>query len=109
MRQFYTVVLDRMKETDSAFASEPYECGWASEAQFWVKVQKITPGQKLAGRVQMSTDGIGWADEGTTFPPMEKEGDYFVRVREFGGWLRLVLEPDRKDPFEVTTSLVLKE
>ena len=62
----------------------------------------------MRGLMQISVDGIHWVDEGTRFADMKKEGDYFVKVREFGGWLRLVLTLTEGAACEVTTHLVLK-
>lgn len=109
MRQFYTVILDRMTEVKGTLASEPYECGWAGEALAFVRIHGLESGQTVHGRMQVSVDGITWVDEGTAFRAMKEEGDYFVKVREFGGWLRLVLEGEDDTPYKVTTSLVLKE
>mgnify|MGYP001342057119 CR=1 FL=1 len=109
MRQFYTVILDRMTEVKGTLASEPYECGWAGEALAFVRIHSLENGQTVRGKIQVSVDGITWLDEGTDFKDMKKAGDYFVKVREFGGWLRLVLEGVEDTSYKVTTSLVLKE
>jgi hypothetical protein len=108
MKQFYTVVLDRLTTCSDILASEPYETGWADEALVFVRIHEIEKGAILHGKVQVSVDGVTWVDEGTVFSPMEKVGDYFVKVKEFGGWLRLVLEPNAEKNYKVTTYLVLK-
>src|SRR5690606_9309994 len=46
-------------------------------------------GTVLNVRVQISADGVNWMDEGTAFPALGEVGHYFVKVRHFGGWLRL--------------------
>ena len=111
MRNFYTVVLERMKEYSESFATEPYETGWAREAMFFIRVHEIPGGgTSLNAKVQVSVDGITWIDEGTVFPPITKVGDYFIRVTHFGGWLRLHNEISGKgSAVKLTEHLVLKE
>jgi len=90
MRHCITVPLERHKDLSNSFATEPYECGWASEAMFFIRVQELAgEGAALTAAVQVSADGIHWVDEGTVFPPLTAPGDAFVRVQHFGGWLRL--------------------
>ncbi|MDZ7620734.1 MAG: hypothetical protein U1E05_27335 [Patescibacteria group bacterium] len=90
MRHCITVPLERHKDLTGSFETEPYECGWAAEAIFFLRVQELT-GQdtRLTATVQISADGIHWVDEGAAFPPISVAGDSFVRVSHFGGWLRL--------------------
>jgi hypothetical protein len=90
MRQCVTAPLERHKDLTGPFATEPYECGWASEAMFFIRVQEIEGEQaRLSADVQVSADGVNWVDEGTSFEPITATGDRFVRVSHFGGWLRL--------------------
>jgi hypothetical protein len=89
IRQNYTAVVERNTTFTGEFASEPYECGWASEAIFFIR--KLETGGQVAGtplRVQISPDGMHWCDEGTQVVLTSAEVD-FVRVRRFGNWLRL--------------------
>lgn len=66
------------------------ECGWASEAIFFIIVESIEGSDtRLNASVQISADGINWVDEGTDFPAIEKEGHYYVKVKHFGNWLRV--------------------
>ena len=111
MRNFYTVVLERMKVYSESFATEPYETGWAREAMFFIRVHEIADGEtSINAKVQVSVDGITWIDEGTFFPPITKTGDYFIRATHFGGWLRLHNEISGNKPtVKVTEHLVLKE
>lgn len=111
MRQFYTVVLERMQRYSGEFQTEPYETAWAGEALFFIRIHEMT-GEKavLNSRVQVSVDGIEWIDEGTSFPPIDSEGSYFIRVSHFGGWLRLANEVGGKNgEAKLTIQLVLKE
>jgi hypothetical protein len=110
MRNFHTVVLERLKHFTSDFETEPYETGWASEAIFFLRLHEVTGEQvALDSFIQVSVDGINWIDEGTRFPPLYEVGDYFVRVSHFGGWLRLrnTLRGDNPE-LKLTINLVLK-
>src|SRR5215211_6119053 len=95
MRRSYTAVVARNERLTGDWATEPYEAGWATEALFFVRllVDGAPPGAApppvdLQARVQLSPDGLLWLDEGATLPPLAG-GGAFVRVREFGNWLRL--------------------
>jgi len=98
-----------MTRVKGTLASEPYECGWASEALVFVRIHEIGERQVISGKIQVSSDGITWINAGTVFKKMKEKGDYFVRVKEFGGWLRLVLKGKDNTEYKVTTSLALKE
>ena len=58
MKEFYTVVLDRLKEIDCTYSSEPYEAGWADEAIAFIRVHKIEEGKRLSAKIEISPDGI---------------------------------------------------
>lgn len=91
MKQFNAAHLEVKKRfSNESFATHPYECGWADEAIFFIMVEVING--KMDARVQLSLDGVHWVDEGTKFQTLSSEGLYFVKVREFGGYLRLVGE-----------------
>lgn len=77
-------------------ATEPYECGWAREAAVFVRALRAPQGAPATARVQVSADGMHWADEGTTLLlPGVADGVSFSRVSQFGGWLRLAADmPD---------------
>tara|TARA_B100000029_G_scaffold320746_1_gene313132 strand:- start:156 stop:467 length:312 start_codon:yes stop_codon:yes gene_type:complete len=99
-------------ETHSAnFETEPYETGWASEARFFIRPLKIEPeagAAALTAHVQVSADGLHWCDEGTTLV-VKEEQVHSVRVRDFGGWLRLRCELSDGSTFKLLVYLVLKE
>lgn len=111
MRNFHTVVLERMKSYTQDFFTEPYETGWAGEAMFFVRVHEISGRRtRLSSRVQVSVDGIEWIDEGTRIPEIKRACDTFVRVGHFGGWLRLANGIAGRDAsIRLTVHLVLKE
>ena len=111
MRQYYQSLLERKKEFDSRFETEPYEAAWASEAIFYIKVEGVSgDNAKLDAKVQISPAGHDWVDDGTKFPSITKKGVYFVKVKHFGGWLRLDCNITGKDArFLLTIHIILKE
>lgn len=109
IRQNYTAVVERNREFQGEFASEPYECGWASEAIFFVR--KLETTGAVAGaefRVQISGDGMRWCDEGTRGAFTDNEVD-FVRVKHFGNWLRIAGQLPAGARARVLVALSLKE
>lgn len=110
MRNFYITVLTRKQTINEDFQTHPYETAWASEAMFFITVDEIAAGTRLQAAVQVSPDGIRWVDEGTVFEAIDEPGLYLVKVREFGGWLRLNCRLEGSDPVvETTIHLALKE
>ena len=90
----FTAVVSRNVPWAGAIATEPYEGGWAKEAVFFVRALALE-GRKapVEAKVQISADGMHWADEGSRFLlPGEVDGVAFARVAHFGNWLRIVAE-----------------
>ncbi len=108
MKQFHYVVLDRFTRFSGTFASEPYEVGWADEAIAFIRIHELDEKALVSASVQISMDGIVWLEEGTAFTPMGTTGDYFVRVRHFGNWLRLQGTVSDGATCKATLSLALK-
>lgn len=109
IRQNYTATVERNRTFQGAFATEPYECGWASEAIFFIR--KLETAGPVAGTrlgVQISADGMRWCDEGTLVELSSAEVD-FVRVKHFGNWLRLQGTLPEGATMRVIISLALKE
>lgn len=106
MKEFHTVVLDRLTTIQGEYTSEPYEAGWAEEAIAFLRIHSKNKNGVLSFRVQISPDGIIWVDEGSQKDDIREEGLYFLRVKEFGGWLRLVIESDEE--VKITTYFALK-
>jgi hypothetical protein len=107
MRTSYTAVVERDVFVTGAFAAEGYECGWASEAIFFVRVLA----GELSGvtaRVEISPDGMRWCAEGSTLVMPGADGLAFVRVGHFGNWLRLALDAGGKSG-KIILTLHLKE
>lgn len=98
MRQIHTAVLERNGCFAQDFATEPYEAGWAEEAIFFLKIDKIEGAEPtLTGQIQLSPDGMTWIDEGTALTPIQQTGVVFARVRHFGNWLRLACRVSGRD------------
>ena len=107
-----TAVLERHAVLSGPWETEPFETAWASQAIFFLRVEEIEgDGVLVNARVQISPDGIHWADEGTCFDEMRAAGQFFVRLNHFGGWLRLVgqIEGPEGGCIQTTIHLVLKE
>jgi hypothetical protein len=109
IRQSYTAVVERNRIFEGSFASEPYECGWATEAIFFLR--KLSSSGQVAGnqvRVQISPDGVRWCDEGALLTISDAEVD-FCRVSHFGNWLRIAGELPSGTHMRVIVTLALKE
>ena len=99
MRQSHTAVVERNQLWEGDFITEPYEAGWSHEAIFFVQILRFeeedsrpNPLIDAEVRVQISSDGIHWCDEGSRmnfFVQHALDQPSFVRVSHYGGWLRL--------------------
>ena len=100
LRRCYTAVVERAEPLKGEFFTEPYEAGWAREALIFIRVRGgLGGGLKIRARVQISPDGIDWVNEGTIFPSIRQKGTYFVKVSNFGNWLRVagrIGDPDAR-------------
>ncbi len=109
IRQSYAAVVERNVLWEGDFVTEPYECGWATEAIFFVR--RLESEGTVAGtrlHVQISADGMRWCDEGTVLRLTEAEID-FCKVTHFGNWLCLRGELSQGASMRVIVTLVLKE
>lgn len=111
MRQFNAAHLEVKKDFTEDFETHPFECGWASEALFFVVVEGVSgEGAKLDCRAQLSHDGVNWADEGSELSGVTSEGVHFLRVKHFGNWLRLACRISGQSPsFRLLIQIALKE
>ena len=111
LRRSYTATVERNVIWNGEFASEPYEAAWASEAIFFVRALDVSSNfEGGLASVQISADGIHWADEGTTFElPRKTDAVTFCKVSHFGGWLRIIGEVPTPVEVRVLVSLALKE
>ena len=109
IRRSYTAVVERNKSFQGNAATEPYECGWASEAILFVR--KLRFEGPVAGatlRVEISPDGMRWCDEGTRLILSDAEVDH-CKVHHFGNWLRLAGELPEGASMQVIVYVALKE
>lgn len=111
MRQFHNNCVDYKWEVSGEYTSAPMETAWATEAMFFVRVEDARGKNfRFNARAQISVNGIDWIDEGTAFAPINGNGQYVIRLKHFGGWLRITGGLTGEDAFAlVTTNLVLKE
>ena len=82
-----TAIIVRSERVGDGFASEPYEAGWAKEAVVFLTGHDSGPEGSVV--VQISPDGMAWADEGSTLPFPPEGQVAFARLVQFGNWLRL--------------------
>ena len=111
MRQFHTAHLEVKRDFSEDFQTHPYECGWANEAIFFIRVEDVSGEDSvLNAEAQISADGITWTDEGTAFRPIRKKGLSFIRLKHFGGWLRLNCSINGEGArFRLLVNIALKE
>ena len=111
MRQFMTSTVEQRRDFTFGFTTHPMEAAWATEAIFFIAVEEVTgEAPSLTMKVQISPDGINWIDEGNALANITGTGNYFVRARHFGGWLRLRGDIDGRGAcFNLTIHLTLKE
>jgi len=106
----YNAIVERNTVWKDSFATEPYECGWAKEAIFFVRAlsSAASVGSAAIARIQISPDGIRWIDEGSSFTlPQIEDQTSFCRVSHFGNWLRIVGDTAGVD-LKVLVTLSLK-
>ncbi|MEM3385576.1 MAG: DUF6385 domain-containing protein [Nitrososphaeria archaeon] len=108
--QTFTAVLERNKIFTTDFETEPYEVGWAVEAIFFIKVLEVKGNDsKLEIIVQISPDGLTWVNNDSNLLTINDKGLYFIKVKDFGNWIRLACKVKGESPyFKLTIYLVLK-
>ena len=109
LRQSQAAVVARNETWRGKAATEPHEAGWAAEAIFFVTALADAEGDPGEARVQLSPDGMRWADEGSALRlPAVKDEVGYVRVARFGTWLRLVADMPERASLRVLVTLHLK-
>lgn len=108
MRESYTAAVERNVVCAGDFTSEPYEAAWADEAIFFIRI--LAPGHKgkLKFMAELSPDGMRWCAEGTACEIAEGMDLGCIRVRHFGGWLRIRRLDKAKSTPKVIVYLNLK-
>jgi hypothetical protein len=90
MRRSLTAVLEQNAAFNVDFETEPYECGWASEARWFVRVLELGgPGVRLSLQPQLSPDGLFWCDAEVRRLRIAAPGLYSSPQTQFGQWLRV--------------------
>jgi hypothetical protein len=90
LRRSFTAAVERNASLAGAFETEPYEAGWASEARWFVRVHAIEGrAPSLTCQPQVSPDGLDWCDEESAPLVLRGPGLATLKLRDFGGWLRL--------------------
>ena len=111
MRQSITAVISKNETFTSDFETEPYECAWAGDARWFIRVLGIDGDEaELVVQSQISPDGLFWCDGDCK--PVRISGSDLCSLgdQNFGGWLRLkgtLTGPDAS--FKLMIYLVLKE
>ena len=111
MRHSFTAVISRNETFTAEFETEPYECGWAGEARWFIRVLDAGgKGAELVAQAQISPDGLFWCDAESEPMIVSGTGIYSTGVQNFGNWLRLRGTMKGSDAsFKLIIYLVLKE
>ena len=111
VRRSYTAVVAKNEAWQGQAETEPYEAGWAGEAVIFVRFLEVEGDLTGAkAHIQISPDGIHWADEGTFFNlPREVDEVTFGRVTNFGNWLRIRADLPVAAICKVLVTIALKE
>jgi hypothetical protein len=113
LNRSFTAVVERNTVFAENFMTEPYECGWAKEARWFIRVLSLREGTRLTVRPQLSPDGLFWCDAESPAAAIASAGTHTLPVEpNFGQWLALkgelsgaAAEPEAK----VIIYLALKE
>ncbi len=92
MKMFNDSHLEVKKFFEGSFETHPYEVGWADEAIFFVMVEKLEGNPVFTGQVQLSQDGVHWADDGSAPITFSGLGLHVIKVQpNFGNYIRLAV------------------
>lgn len=92
MKEFYTSVVELRQPIKNSFLTEPYECGWANEALFFLTIHPEQANfTQIVVRPKISPDGIHWLDAPGENAVVDKPGMIAIAQSHFGGWLCLEL------------------
>jgi hypothetical protein len=109
LRENATIVVARNERWQGDVATEPVECGWASEAIFFIRSLGGPLGAPVEARVEISPDGMHWTAAGVAEPlPATPAEVTALRVAHFGNWLRLTATIPEGEPFVSLVTLHLK-
>ncbi|MGL9774321.1 MAG: hypothetical protein ACR5LG_11505 [Sodalis sp. (in: enterobacteria)] len=110
MKEFYSSVIELRQPISQQFSSNPYECGWASEALFFLTVHpKIADFDHLVVRPKIFLDGVHWTEAPGDATLISEPELTAIALTQFGGWLRLELTlEEAAQKAMVTLHLALK-
>ena len=111
LRRSHTATIEKNETYFANFETEPYECGWASEATWFIRVIEMKEGVTLKIMPQVSPDGLFWCDkEGEEELTITERGLRSRELRNFSSWLRLRCEMIGENPeVKLMIHLALKE
>ncbi|MCQ2138757.1 MAG: hypothetical protein MJZ09_00110 [Bacteroidales bacterium] len=90
MKTFNDSHLEVKKFFSGPFETHPYEVGWADEAIFFVMVEKVEGDPVMKAHVQLSQDGVHWADDDTPEAVITGLGQHIIKVNpNFGNYIRI--------------------
>ena len=94
MKNVHTAPLEVLSSrANGAFATEPFEAGWADEAMAMLYVREMAgPAVRLTLRAQISVDGSRWFDHPACALQAGLVGGYGLPLTQFGNWIRLAGE-----------------
>lgn len=102
-----TSIIERRLPIAGKHTTHPYEAGWASEAVFFVQSEQTRA--TLRVQAQISPDGINWIDIDAPISVPPDRAIAALRLRVFGGWLRLAIDGATPDsPATILIHLALK-
>jgi len=110
LQESHTAVVARGAHWCGEATTEPYEAAWAKEAIFFLRALKVDGElEGIRAKIQISADGIHWADEGGSLPMPTQPGKVtFARISHFGGFLRLTATLPEGTNIQIVVSLNLK-
>ncbi len=110
MRQASLTVLERLRDFEHDFVTEPYEVSWASEAALFILVHEAAhPNDYLEVAPQISADGINWSDAGECLVVRGDESTRHLLLRRFAGAIRFQCRLSHGARLKLTLQLHLKE
>jgi hypothetical protein len=108
LRENTTIVVARNERWRGNVATEPVECGWASEAIFFVRTL-ADAGCGATAHVEISPDGMHWVSADVAGRLPSEPGEVTaMRVTHFGNWLRLAATIPEGQEFVSLVTLHLK-
>jgi hypothetical protein len=109
LRENATFVVARNERWRGEATTEPVECGWATEAIFFVRSLTKHAHNDVPVWVEISPDGMHWvAIEVTASMPTTTTDVTALRVCHFGNWLRLATKLPDGAEFVALVTLHLK-